>query len=302
MNTSLMLCASILCLCLRIEGQILKKLFQDDTNFELGLDQISRITNGHVAVPHSYPWLASLQVRIDSENVMHFCGGALIAEQWILTAAHCVLALPGKRVEVVLGAHDLTSAEGTEQRILSSKLLLDKEYNERSVNRDVGLIKLETPAQLNDNVQIVQLASDADDIPDSCVASGWGAETLDGYPSRVLQETDVNILTNDQCQAIWVKQSITNAMLCAGSGTTGICAGDSGSPLICKKNNQWLAFGISSWGAEECGLQDVPDVYTRVSTFYDLVMAVIDSDDEDDDVAKRIMENWKRPSMASLAE
>ncbi|XP_077998710.1 chymotrypsin B-like [Glandiceps talaboti] len=290
-----LICIYILAASLQIEGRLMLSL-QDDTHFEDGVDKISRITNGHIATPHSYPWLASLQLEVGYGRTFHFCGGALISQRWILTAAHCLVDLPEGPVGVVLGAHDLTKSEGTEQKILASKRFVYRDYDDEAVNNDVALLKLEEPAKLNENVKIVPLASQENE-PRNCVASGWGTESIDGIPSHVLQETTVDMLSIEQCQEIWFEEAITNAMICAGSGTSGICSGDSGSPLICKKNDKWLVYGISSWGAEECGLQDIPDVYTRVSTFRDDVMAVItgeiDKNDEDvSPVIKQRTQMW----------
>ncbi|XP_077998486.1 chymotrypsinogen A-like [Glandiceps talaboti] len=269
--------------CLQIEGRLKKMSNQKTTLFGASLDKSTRITNGRVAKPHSYPWIASLQVE-DTFNgetyTYHRCGGVLIAEQWILTAAHCVYGITGIRIYVVLGAHDLTKSEGTEQRIKASQLYFNKDYDNIKILNDLGLIKLQKPAELNRYVKIVTLASKENE-PGNCVASGWGSKTIEGDTSHLLRETTVDVIANKKCQEIWFEEKITGGMLCAGSQTKGICAGDSGGPLMCKKNKKWSMYGISSWGADECGLEDIPDAYTRVSRYHDPVMSFINGDNND---------------------
>ncbi|PWA25523.1 hypothetical protein CCH79_00021002, partial [Gambusia affinis] len=129
----------------------------------------ARIVNGEEAVPHSWPWQVSLQ----DYTGFHFCGGSLINENWVVTAAHCNVRT-GHRV--VLGEHDRSSNAESIQVISPSKVFRHPQYNSYTINNDITLIKLSSPAQLNMRVSPVCLAESSDNFPGGmmCVTSGWG--------------------------------------------------------------------------------------------------------------------------------
>nr|AHZ33699.1 chymotrypsin [Chelon labrosus] len=219
----------------------------------------ARIVNGEEAVPHSWPWQASLQ----DYTGFHFCGGSLINENWVVTAAHCSVKTTDR---VVLGEHDRSSNSESIQVIKVGKVFKHPYYNSYTINNDILLIKLATPAQLNTRVSPVCLAETTDDFAGGmkCVTSGWGLTRYNAANTpALLQQTALPLLTNTNCRNYW-GSNITDLMICAGASGASSCMGDSGGPLVCQKGGAWTLVGIVSWGSSTCSTS-MPGVYARVT-------------------------------------
>ncbi|XP_076863233.1 chymotrypsinogen A-like [Brachyhypopomus gauderio] len=231
----------------------------------------ARIVNGEEAVPHSWPWQVSLQ---DSTG-FHFCGGSLINENWVVTAAHC-----GTKTSnfVILGEHDRSSNAEVIQKMKIGKVFQHPNYNGYTINNDITLIKLASPAQLNPRVSPVCLPEASDDFPGGmkCVTTGWGLTRYNAImtPPR-LQQAALPLLTNTNCQNFWGNK-ITDLMICAGASGVSSCMGDSGGPLVCQKSGAWTLVGIVSWGSGTCSTS-TPGVYGRVTKFSSFIDQTIAS-------------------------
>ncbi|XP_044221273.1 chymotrypsin A-like isoform X2 [Thunnus albacares] len=218
----------------------------------------SDIVNGKEAKPHSWPWQVSLQKC----NGFHFCGGSLINQNWVVTAAHCSVRWSTR---VVLGAHDLRSSTADVQVIGVGKVFTHPEYNKTSRwNNDIQLIKLASPAQINRRVSPVCVAETRDNFPAgiTCMTTGWGRTSGNGNTATRLQQAALPLLTNSQCRRF--NFSITSKMICAGANGTSSCRGDSGGPLVCQKAGAWTLVGVVSFGRASCDTMS-PGVYARVT-------------------------------------
>ncbi|XP_077376524.1 chymotrypsin B-like [Festucalex cinctus] len=220
----------------------------------------ARIVNGEEAVPHSWPWQVSLQ----QSNGFHFCGGSLINENWVVTAAHCNVKTYHR---VVAGEHDKGYGSNEAVQVLRpAKVFTHPQWNPRTINNDIALIKLTSPARLGTNVSPVCLAEATDDFAPgrTCVTSGWGL-TRYNAPStpNKLQQAALPLLSNEQCKRHW-GSNISSVMICAGADGATSCMGDSGGPLVCEKDNAWTLVGIVSWGSSRCSTT-TPAVYARVT-------------------------------------
>uniref|UniRef100_A0A3P9AAB8 chymotrypsin n=1 Tax=Esox lucius TaxID=8010 RepID=A0A3P9AAB8_ESOLU len=223
----------------------------------------ARIVNGEEAVPHSWPWQVSLQ----QSNGFHFCGGSLINENWVVTAAHCNVIVTSRR-NVIVGEHDKGSANTAEniQSLKPAKVFTHPKWNPSTINNDISLIKLATPARLSTTVSPVCLAGTSDFFAPGmkCVTSGWGLlrYTAPNTPNK-LQQAALPLLSNEQCKTHW-GSNISEVMICAGGAGATSCMGDSGGPLVCEKDNVWTLVGIVSWGSSRCSTT-TPAVYARVT-------------------------------------
>ncbi|KAK9513611.1 hypothetical protein VZT92_027130 [Zoarces viviparus] len=219
----------------------------------------NKIVNGQNAVSGSWPWQVSLQ----DGSGFHFCGGSLINQYWVVTAAHCRVSSRSHRV--ILGEHDRQS--NVEQIQVKSiyRAITHPYYNAQNFNNDITLLKLSSPVQMSSRVSPVCLASSSSNIPagTTCVTTGWGKTGQTSSP-RYLQQTALPLLTPNQCKQYWGYNKISDAMICAGASGVSSCQGDSGGPLVCENSGAWSLVGIVSWGTSNCNVR-TPAVYARVS-------------------------------------
>uniref|UniRef100_A0A9J8CUN9 trypsin n=1 Tax=Cyprinus carpio carpio TaxID=630221 RepID=A0A9J8CUN9_CYPCA len=151
-----------------------------------------KIVGGYECTPHSQPWQVSLN------SGYHFCGGSLVSEYWVVSAAHCYKS----RVEVRLGEHNIVVNEGREQFISSEKVIRHPKYDSWTIDNDVMLIKLSKPATLNQYVQPVALPSGCAAAGTMCRVTGWGNTMSSTADSNKLQCVEVrlgehNIVVNE---------------------------------------------------------------------------------------------------------
>ncbi|XP_076839101.1 transmembrane protease serine 3 isoform X2 [Brachyhypopomus gauderio] len=214
----------------------------------------ARIVGGNLSTSEQFPWQASLQYQNQ-----YLCGGTLITNQWIVTAAHCVYGFAnpslwsvrvGISEQPVSGAGDLAVAT----------ILYHGMYHLESVQYDIALVKLARPLTFNGQVQPICLPNYGEDFrPGSmCWVSGWGATKSGGEVSASLQSATVSLLSTTQCG----RQDLSPWSVCAGSlkGGANTCQGDSGSPLA-YEDSVWKLVGVASWTR---GCESQPGIYTSV--------------------------------------
>ncbi|BFY99704.1 hypothetical protein BsWGS_02744 [Bradybaena similaris] len=239
-----------------------------------------RIVNGSPAVLFSHPHQASIQVQ-SSGGWYHICGGTLIARNKVLTAAHCLEGQSASRMRVEVGALNLYEAPNPyEQTVGVTSFVIHSGYNGNGagIPNDIGIIYLSSSVTLNANVQLAGLAPKGSSFANSkCVITGWGQTSGSGSGSPTLLEARITKITTADCAARWAGQNINIKHICvyeaaASSGTRpSACMGDSGGPMMCGSNFQYLA-GITSWGVSNCS-GNYPSVYTRVSEYLDWIAA-----------------------------
>ncbi|XP_067853919.1 chymotrypsinogen B-like [Heptranchias perlo] len=222
----------------------------------------ARIVKGEMAVSGSWPWQTSIQDRTN----WHFCGGSLINSEWVITAAQCGVRAHDHRV--ILGTSNRKSKSEETQVIEISMVITHPDYSRDTLNNDVALLKLASPAKLTARVLPVCLPTATDDFPPGllCETTGWGLTNPNALLLPVkLHQAELPIVSNVDCQQYWgTVQLVTASMICTGGAAATSCLGDSGNPLVCQKNNAWYLVGIVSWGSEWCDV-NTPTVYARVT-------------------------------------
>lgn len=275
MKTSVLLIAQIFALSaearLRQKTEDLQKKQSDD-----GGAASTRIINGSPAEEDRYSYAVSLQTR------SHFCGGSLIANDMVLSAAHCA----GGSYDAIIGRHDHNDfLDGDTVDVF--KEYVHPAYMESSNNYDV--VVLELARATSANVTPVKLNSSGSTPSDSSPATviGWGV-TESGNTSDELREVEVSIVSQESCKRSYGSNEIKDAMLCAADPGEDSCQGDSGGPLIVTGNSADtdLQVGIVSWGYG-CGQPNYPGVYTRVSSAYDWIREKVCDRSKDEDAKRR---------------
>uniref|UniRef100_A0A8D1NRW2 chymotrypsin n=1 Tax=Sus scrofa TaxID=9823 RepID=A0A8D1NRW2_PIG len=228
------------------------------------LSGLSRIVNGEDAVPGSWPWQVSLQ---DSTG-FHFCGGSLISEDWVVTAAHCGVTTSDV---VVAGEYDQASDAEDIQVLKIAKVFKNPNFSLLTVRNDITLLKLATPARFSRTVSAVCLPSASDDFPAGtlCATTGWGKTK-----SRCLM--DGHWAPPCPCTLDSARSGHTRALEPSVQAGTQVLSpqGDSGGPLVCQKNGAWTLVGIVSWGSSTCSTT-TPAVYARVTALIPWVQQIL---------------------------
>ncbi|KAM7364380.1 serine protease 7 [Cochliomyia hominivorax] len=252
-----------------------------------------KIYNGNDTVLDEYPWMALLEYRTRNGQPVLNCGGSLINERYILTAAHCVKGeietSVGPLNRIRLGEYDISSEIDCIGSDCNNKVLeLDFEeviphpqYDPKNVNRyhDIALIRLAENVNYNDFIRPVclPLPTTKQEIRTGAIltVAGWG-RTLLARQSNVKQQLDVPVNDHNACVQKFASRNINigSSQLCAGGEfAKDSCDGDSGGPLMRKAFMQrWYLEGIVSFG-NRCGLEGWPGVYTRVADYIDWIQS-----------------------------
>ncbi|XP_026515487.1 transmembrane protease serine 9 [Terrapene carolina triunguis] len=238
----------------------------DERNCNCGMTPavaFSKIVGGSGAARGEWPWQVSLWLR----RKEHKCGAVLIADKWLLSAAHCFDVYSDPKMWVaVLGTPFLSGTDGRVEKIF--RIYKHPFYNVYTLDYDVALLELATAVRFTSTIKPICLPDNSHVFREGarCFITGWGATKEGGLMSKHLQKAAVNIIGDQACKKFYPIQ-ISSRMVCAGflQGTIDSCSGDAGGPLACKEpSGRWFLAGITSWGYG-CARPYFPGVYTKVT-------------------------------------
>ncbi|KAL3287541.1 hypothetical protein HHI36_002009 [Cryptolaemus montrouzieri] len=243
-----------------------------------------KIVGGYDCSIEKYPFVVSLRT---TSKLTHFCGGTLLKDSWVLTAAHCTITKFPSYYTIVAGSSE-TDKNGIQRRV-ASKIHINKDYNPKTYANDVALIHLKEGFDLSNKlIGLVELPSFQieGDVKDQCgqaMIIGWGHreqwnpnyEELNYIFNPTLQCVSLPVLSDEECVKLR-KKNLRENIFCAyfEGGTKDACQGDSGGPLFCGN----IQYGIVSNGYG-CGLPDTPGYYTRVDKILPFIWSTILGDE-----------------------
>jgi len=226
----------------------------------------ARVVNGENASPHAWPWQISLRV-----NGRHICGGSLIANDWVVTAAHCVDRNPRPSgYTVVVGAHHRTGSTSVQRTFRLRQLFKHEQFSMRQLRNDVALLQLDGSISASSQVNTVCLPSSGSRVQEGtqCYITGWGRTVGGGSAAYTLQQAMLPVAEHSACNRVNGRLVPVDerSMVCAGGQGKGGCQGDSGGPFVCNEGGRWVLRGAVSWGHSQCRT-DHYTVFARVSSF-----------------------------------
>ncbi|KAM4624291.1 tryptase-2-like isoform 2-T2 [Polymixia lowei] len=243
-----------------------------------------RIVGGDPAPVGDWCWQVSIHYKTH-QGFRHNCGGSLINNEWVLTAAHCFFDQDESHYLIYVGRENQTGINPNEENRTITEIIRHPDYKKPvNNNNDICLVKLSEPVPFNKFICPVCLAAANSTFDNSTTAwiTGWGNIYNFGIisipipPPGTLREAHIPIVGNKECSCLNSMFVITDKMLCAGllEGGVDTCQGDSGGPLVVKQDSRWIQPGVVSFGMG-CARPNRPGVYTRVSEFQDWINSII---------------------------
>jgi secreted trypsin-like serine protease len=230
---------------------------------------------GGIGVPNGkYPFVAAL-LDVRNGNTpfqQQICGGTLIDEDSVLTAAHCVYGRSAAPLRVTIGRTVLSSSQGKKRSV--SRIFVHRQYDPNLDDAyDAAVLKLSSPVRGVVPISLATARQNRLEKPGrNATVTGWGVTTRqspdyhepDTYANR-MREVQVPIVSDTRAKSVYGSSYFPRLMVAAGKAGRDACLGDSGGPIFAKVSGEYIQTGVTSW-ATGCGTSRYPGVYAEVNT------------------------------------
>lgn len=242
------------------------------------------IVGGTAAKKGEFPHMAAIGYKAFG-NPNYYCGGSIISESFVLTAAHCHKKAYAKRESepfVRVGGLNVQS-EGDGENVNIEEFIKHEQYSKQSKQNDIMLLRLARELSFSLNLRPACLSQESYVSEERAVATGWGATEYAGPNSDVLLKVVLDVLDLNLCKRSFSDYEdvvITENQICSGilAGKKDTCQGDSGGPIqVVAKDNQCVydIIGITSFSTPTCASKNSPSIYTKVSAYLDWIEAKV---------------------------
>ncbi|XP_024085402.1 chymotrypsin-like protease CTRL-1 isoform X2 [Cimex lectularius] len=244
----------------------------DTSNCGFSSKSLPKEMKKHLANIRDYPWI----IAVMTHDLYHYCGGVLISQRHIITAAHCVPNVRPEKILIRLGEYDFNRVNDSKTVDVSVESIQShEEFDGSTYENDIALITLKEKASYDEYVHPICLPMPNDTnykVNQTTIVAGWGSTEYGGIMNDLLMAVAVPIWDQEQCSSSF-SQTVFDTMMCVGGyeGGKDSCQGDSGGPLITQREDgRWVSLGVVSWGIG-CGTKGKPGVYTRVNQYLDWI-------------------------------
>jgi len=245
-----------------------------------GAKKGNRIVGGEEASPGEWPWIVVFG-QADGSRVGG-CAGTLVADRWVVTAAHCVNDVDADSLSVVIEEHTINSGyyisdddyfDDIRKNLEVERIIMHEDYDWNTKEHDIALVKLTEPLDLSVYTPACLPDRGADFTGETAWVYGWGTTEMGGYLADTLRETTQTILSNEECMRregelngvnYSMGHGVTDDMICGEASGQDSCQGDSGGPFTVEVEGHHHLVGVVSWG-HGCAVEGLPGVYSSVS-------------------------------------